>query len=306
MRFVRGVVDSEDLPLNVSREILQQDRTTAMIKRGVTRKILDSLKKMKTDRPEDFKKFWSAFGEVMKEGIVSDLKNRDAIMRLALFSASSSGQTSLEDYAANMRDGQKSVYYLAGRDAASLANSPKLEAFRSRGIDVLLLSDPIDEMWIAAVREFDSRPFVSAASADTEIEGAAPEAKDEETPGPDESFVSRIKEALKNIEGCEKIEDVKLSPRLVDSPATFVQKGEAISAQMRGFFKAMGQEAPPERKVLEINGSHPLVKKIASSNADADAMKDWAALLAGLASIADGEPVEDARAFTRTLEKLLA
>jgi molecular chaperone HtpG len=304
LRFVRGVVDSEDLSLNVSREILQQDALTSMIKRGVVRKVLDTLKKMKNDRPEDYKKFWSMFGEVLKEGIVSDLKNRDAVMKLALFSASKSGQTSLEDYVANMKPGQKSVYYIAGGKSDALINSPKLEAFSDRGIDVLLLRDPIDEMWISSVREFDSHPFVSVSSADIEIEGES-EKRDETDETKDDSFTSRLKDALKGIDAFSSVEDVRYSSRLVGSPATFVQKGEPITPQMRNFFRTMGQDVPPEQKVLEINASHPLVKKIASSDAGDEATKDWAVLLAGLASISDGEPVADAADFTGTLEKLI-
>jgi molecular chaperone HtpG len=307
LRFVRGVIDSEDLPLNVSREILQQDSMTAMIKRGVARKVLDTLKKMKTDRAEDYKKFWGMFGEVLKEGIVSDIKNRDGIMKLALFTSSLSGQTSLEDYAANMREGQKSIYYIAGGKSDALAASPKLEAFSERGIDVLLLSDPIDEIWISAAHEFGSHRFVSASSADVEIEGGEPSPKDGAQDGKDEDgLISRVKEALKNIEGFSDVEDVKLSSRLVGSPATFVQKGEPISPQMRNFFRSMGQDTPPERRVLEINASHPLIKKISRSDWTDEASKDWAVLIAGLASVSDGEPVRDAAAFTRTLEKLMS
>jgi molecular chaperone HtpG len=304
LRFVRGVVDSEDLPLNVSREILQQDSMTAMIKRGVVRKVLDALKKMKTDRPEDYKKFWGMFGEVLKEGIVSDTRNRDAIMKLALFGASRSGRTSLEDYVAGMKEGQKSIYYIAGGKSDALVSSPKLEAFSERGIDVLLLSDPVDEIWISAVREFDSHQFASASSADVEIEGGEPSPNDGAGEKDEDGLASRVKEALKGVEGFADVEDVKLSSRLVGSPATFAQKGDPISPQMRNFFRSMGQDAPPERRVLEINASHPLVKKISRSDWAGEASKDWAVLLAGLASISDGEPVKDAAAFTRTLEKL--
>jgi molecular chaperone HtpG len=307
LRFVRGVVDSEDLPLNVSREILQQDSMTAMIKRGVVRKVLDTLKKMKSDRPGDYEKFWGMFGEALKEGMVSDAKNRDAIMKLALFRASRSGQTSLEDYAAGMREGQKSIYYIAGGKSEALANSPKLEAFSERGIDVLLLSDPIDEIWISAAREFDSHQFVSVSSADVEIEGGEPLPHDGGPEGQDgDSLAPRVKEALKDVEGFSGVEDVKLSSRLVGSPATFAWKGEPISPQMRNFFRSMGQDTPPERRVLEINASHPLIEKISRSDWTGEAPKDWAVLIAGLASISDGEPVQNAAAFTRTLEKLLS
>ncbi|MDR3279890.1 MAG: molecular chaperone HtpG, partial [Synergistaceae bacterium] len=269
LRFVRGVVDSEDLPLNVSREILQQDRQTAMIKRGVTRKILDTLRKMKDDRAEDYAKFWAMFGEVLKEGLVSDSRNRDALLKLAVFQGSRSGRVSLDDYVANMKDGQKSIYYLAGGKGDPLASSPKLEAFSDRGVDVLLMSDPIDEIWLASVREFDSHPFVSVSLADVEIEGSSERTRESDEPK-DESFVSRLKEAIKGIEALGLIEDVRYSSRLVGSPATFAQKGEAVSSQMRNLFKSMGQEMPPEQKVLEINASHPLVKRISQMDGDAN------------------------------------
>jgi molecular chaperone HtpG len=302
MRFVRGVIDSEDLPLNVSREILQQDSLTAMIKRGVVRKILDTLRRIKTDRPDDYKKFWGMFGEVMKEGIVQDVKNRDALMKLALFKSSISGETTLEDYVAAMKPGQKSIYYITGGKSDALASSPKLEAFTNRGLDVLLLRDPIDEIWLPAVREFDSHKFVSVSSADAEIEG---EAAEREEPPKDDEFLSRLRDAFKNIEAFKQVEDVKYSSRLVGSPATFVQKGEPISPQMRNFFRSMGQDVPPEHKILEINAAHPLVKKISAAAPDGGDASDWAVLLAGLASISDMEPVADPAAFMGTLEKLL-
>jgi molecular chaperone HtpG len=306
LRFVRGVVDSEDLPLNVSREILQQDSLTAAIKRGVVRKVLDTLKKMKSERAGDYKKFWGMFGEVLKEGIVSDIKNRGVIMKLALFGGSMSGQTSLEDYVAGMKEGQNSIYYITGGKSDALASSPKLEAFSERGIDVLLLSDPIDEIWISAVREFDSHQFASASSADVKIEGGESVSSDPATDEKDDSgFLSRVKETLKALEGFDDVEDVRVSQRLVGSPATFVQKGEAISPQMRNFFRSMGQDTPPERRVLEINASHPIVKKISQAEWTDETSKDWTVLLAGLARISDGEPVENASAFTRTLAKLL-
>ncbi|MDR1914997.1 MAG: molecular chaperone HtpG [Synergistaceae bacterium] len=311
LRFVRGVVDSEDLPLNVSREILQQDRQTAMIKRSLTRKVLDTLKKMKQERPEEYAKFWDKFGEVLKEGIISDAKNRESIMSLGLFSSSKSGRTSLESYVAAMNDGQKSIYYLSGAKSAVLADSPKLEAFSERGLDVLLLGDPVDEIWVAAASEFEGHPFVSASAADIEIEGGGQassnraEAKKLEESG----FLSRVKEAVSGMDLGVKIEDVRLSSRLVDSPATFVQKGDAISPQMRNFFKSMGQDAPPEQRVLEINPAHPLIQKIASrveEHVDEPGnIGEWAALITGLASIADGEVVANGRDFTHTIEKLL-
>jgi molecular chaperone HtpG len=266
---------------------------------------------MKSDRPEEYKKFWAMFGEVLKEGIVADTKNRETLMKLGVFTSSKSGSVSLEDYVANMAEGQKSIYYLAGSSAESLAASPKLEAFSKRGLDVLLFSNPIDEIWVNNAAEFDGHKFVSAAASDIEIEGGETEDggdKEETKKLEDSGFAWKIKDAIKGLPVGEKIDDVRLSSRLVDSPATFVQK-EPLSAQMRSFFKSMGQEMPPEHKVLEINPAHPLVQKISARveecESGAPEITDWAAVLAGLASIADGEPVENAHDFTRSIEKLL-
>ncbi|MDR1885953.1 MAG: molecular chaperone HtpG [Synergistaceae bacterium] len=309
MRFVKGVVDSEDLPLNVSRELLQQDRQTAMIKRSLTRKVLDSLKKLKQDRPDDYKKFWTAFGPVLKEGLVSDPKNGEAIMKLCLFDSSKGGKTTLEEYVGSMAEGQKSIYYLTGSSAASLAGSPKLESFKKRGVEALLLGDPVDELW-AAAGKFGDHQFVSVASADAVPEGEPPASEEELEQArhiEETGFLARIKDALSHQEGVAKsVEDVKLSTRLVDSPATFVQKGDPISSQMRTMFKAMGQEMPEEKRILELNPGHPLIKKIASEpEDDPERFAMWSKVLTGLAQVADGEPVEDGRSFTATLTNLL-
>ena len=302
LRFIKGVVDSEDLSLNVSREILQQDRQTSLIKNGLTRKVLEALKNLKQDKPDDYKKFWQSFGMVLKEGIVSDSKNREQIMKLCILDNSNGDRTSLDDYVAHMAADQKKIYYLTGGPAATLKNSPKLETFRQKNIEVLLLGDPVDEIWVTNARKFGEYDFVSVAAEDVEIpDGGAAEdtaAKEElEKTG----FVADLKESLKNL-----VEDVKISTRLVDSPVCYVQKGEPISPQMRNFFKSMGQEVPEEKKVMEINPAHPLIKKIAAEAKKGDAdVSEWANVLMGLASIADGEPVPDGQRFTKILSRIL-
>jgi molecular chaperone HtpG len=310
LRFIMGVVDSEDLSLNVSRELLQQDRRTALIKNGVTRKVLDLLRKMKEDRPDDFKKFWDLFGVVLKEGIISDAKNREAIMKLCLFDTSGSGgRVSLDEYVASMRRDQKGIFYLSGGTSEMLASSPKLEAFRKRGVDVLLLCDPVDELWVQTAGIFDGHDFVSISSEDVKIPGEDEGEGHETAKKVEESGIApKLKEAVSKLGGsAANIEDVKVSSRLVDSPATFVQKGEAISLQMKRLFKSMGQDLPSDKRVLEINPSHPLILKIAAESGECgeDKLKEWAALLVGLASIADGEPVENGKDFTKTLVGLL-
>lgn len=302
LRFVKGVVDSEDLSLNVSREILQQDKQTVMIKNSLTRKILDSLRKMKLDRDEDYKKFWQIFGLVLKEGIVSDIKNREQIMKLCLLDSSNGGKTTLEQYVEHMAGGQKKIYYITGGSSENLANSPKLESFKKKDIEVLLLSDAVDEIWVNNARKFDEYDFVSVSSDDIELpEGMESEDNKDKETLEKSGFAGRIKDALSSL-----VEDVKLSNRLVDSPACFVQRGEPISPQMRNFFRSMGQDVPEEKRVLELNPSHPLIKRAAAEaeNENTD-MKEWGALLMGLASISDGEPVADGKQFTDLISKLM-
>ncbi|MDR1020926.1 MAG: molecular chaperone HtpG [Synergistaceae bacterium] len=309
LRFVKGVVDSEDLSLNVSRELLQQDRRTAMIKNSVTRKVLDVLKKMRDDRLDDFRKFWTLFGVVLKEGIISDPKNREALMKLCLLETSDGGRVSLDEYVSSMKPGQKDIFYLSGGTSETLSASPKLEAFRKRGVPVLLLSDPVDELWVPTAGKFADHDFVSISSEDVEIPGEDESQDRESAKKAEESGIaSKLKEAVSKLGGSASgIEDVRLSSRLVDSPATFVQKGEPVSLQMKRLFKSLGQEIPSDKRVLEINPSHPLIEKIAqkSDEIDSDGLKEWAVLLIGLASIADGEPVENSKEFTKTLACLL-
>ena len=302
LRFIKGVVDSEDLSLNISREILQQDRQTAMIKNNITRKVLDALKKMKTDRPEEFKKFWQMFGMVLKEGIISDTKNREQIMKLCLLDSSGGEKTTLEEYVSRMSDGQKNIYYITGGPVKNLEISPKIEGFKKKNIEVLLLGDAVDEIWVNHAREFDEFEFVSVSQEEIALpEGSEFESAEGKEELEKTGFISKLKESLSNM-----VEDVKISTRLVDSPACFVQKGEPISPQMRNFFRSMGQEVPEEKKVLEVNPSHPLIKKIAAETEKGNAdVAEWANVLMGLAAICEGEPVEDGKKFTRLLTKML-
>ena len=300
MRFIKGVVDSEDLSLNVSREMLQQDRQTAQIKNSLVKKILDTLHKMRKDQPDSYNKFWQTFGVVLKEGIISDLRHREEIMKLCLFDVSEGDKTTLEDYLINMPAGQDKIYYLAGSSLKNLKNSPKLEAFRKKGIKVLLLGDPVDEIWVNHARKFDKYDFVSAAAENLMLpEGEKDEKKDSEIEK--SGLVKKLKDALGSL-----VEDVKVSDRLVDSPVCFVQKGEEISPQMRNLFRSMGQEVPEEKRVMEINPDNALIKKIADeSEKENFNAEDWSHLLMGLASIADGEPVPDGQQFTNLVSKLL-
>jgi molecular chaperone HtpG len=303
LRFVKGVVDSEDLSLNVSREILQQSRQTSIIKNSIVHKVLDVLKKMKTDKADDYKKFWQLFGIVLKEGIISDFKNREQIMKLCLLDSSNGGKTSLEDYIGHMASDQKKIYYLSGAPAETLAKSPKLESFKKKNIEVLLLGDAVDEIWVSNTHEFDGHEFVSVASDNIELPEGAKDSDDKDKEKIEKTgLLVKLKDALKG-----SVEDVKVSSRLVDSPVCFVQQGEPISPQMRNIFRSMGQPVPEEKRVMEINPSHQLIKKIAkeSENGSAEDVKNWGSVLMGLASIADGEPVADGKEFTNLISKML-
>ena len=304
LRFVKGVVDSEDLSLNVSREILQQSRQTNMIKSSLIRKVLDSLKKMKKNDAEKYEKFWENFGVVLKEGIISDPKNREALMKLCLLDSSKGGKTTLEDYVKNMASDQKKIYYITGAKSDILKISPKLETFRKRNLEVLVLGDAVDEIWVNAAMKFEDKEFCSVSQENIELPESAKSVEEKESKEKLEKtgLITKIKDALGGA-----IEDVTISERLVDSPACFVQKGEPISPQMRNFFKSMGQPVPEEKKVLEINPSHPLIRKIAEdSEADTKSVADWSTVLVGLATLAEGETIKDSKAFTKTLTKLFS
>ena len=302
LRFVKGVVDSENLPLNISREILQQDRTTAVIKKSLTHKILDALKKMKNDEREKYDKFWKIFGVVLKEGIISDFRNRETILELSLFDSSKGGETTLEEYVSKMVKDQKKIYYITGADRERLANSPKLEAFKKRDIEVLLLGDTVDEVWVNSVPKYKEFDLLSISAENVELPGEAKVEESKEKEKIEKSgFVEKIKNAV-----TDKVEEVRLSDRLVDSPACYVQKGEAISPHMRSFFKSMGQEVPDEKRILELNPSHSLVKQaVADSEKEGFDMKDWGEIFLALASIADGEPVDNGKKFTELLSKMI-
>ncbi|MEG1642455.1 MAG: molecular chaperone HtpG [Synergistaceae bacterium] len=304
LRFIKGVVDSEDLSLNVSREILQQNRQTNLIKSSLTRKVLDSLRKMKQDKPEDYNKFWDTFGIVLKEGIISDQKNKEQIMKLCMFDSSKGNKTTLEEYVSKMSSDQKKIYYITGSNKSTLSASPKLEAFRKRDIEVLLLGDGVDEIWVNNTPKFNDFDFVSISSENLELPDSLlgeDEKKDKEELEKS-GLLTKIKEALVGT-----VEDVTFSTRLVDSPACFVQKGEEISPQMRNFFQSMGQPVPEEKKVLEINPSHQLIKKIAENyENDMSNVSEWGTMLVGLATIAEGDSITDSKKFTESLTKLLS
>lgn len=309
LRFVRGVVDSEDLPLNISREILQQNRQIQRMNRGVTAKVLGALKDLAEKDPEKYAAFWAEFGRVLKEGLFQDAENRGALLDLArLRSTAGDAETSLADYVSRMQPGQTEIYYLTGDNLETLRRSPHLEGFAAKGWEVLLLSDPVDEVWTGAAETYGDFAFVSAArgtaAAGTEEErqeeAAVRGAREKE----DAPLLTRMREALG-----DRVKDVRLSSRLTESAACLVSDEGDISPQLERIMKAMGQEAPAVKRILELNPDHPVMAALRRRHAadpEAPVVAEYAELLLGQAVLAEGGQLPDPAAFARRVAELMA
>lgn len=314
LRFVRGVIDSEDMPLNVSREMLQNNPIVASIRKAVCNRILNELKKLSEKKPEDFASFWNTFGQVFKEGLYEDHERRDQLLELALFKTSKSGGElrSLKTYVENLKENQTAIYYIAGEDDEQLSASPQLEGFISRDIEVLLLSDPVDSFWTTAVLGFDGKPFKSITQGEADLEAIKPaeSSKDEDKKSDDvdESATGLLIAALKQALG-EDVSDVRKSVRLTKSPVCLVADAGGPDLALE---KILAQQkdgpAGARARVLEINADHALIKKLADqvkkSGAAAN-IEDTARLLFDQARIMDGETVSDPAAFARRLSGLM-
>jgi molecular chaperone HtpG len=306
LRFVRGLVDTADLPLNVSRELLQESPVTAKLKKALTRRALDMIAKLAKD-PEKYKVFWKEFGRVMKEGPVEDYANRDAILKLLRFASTKSGTSeenvSLEDYVSRMNPKQKNIYYLTASTYEAAAGSPYLETFRRKGIEVLFMTSRIDEWMMQSVTEFDGKPFVPVTAKDLqlgELEDKEETAKQEAAAKESAPLVERFKKALG-----DKVSDVRVSSRLTDSPSCVVgQTDRMMTAQMRRMLEAAGQQVPEEKYALEINPGHELVKKAAAETDDARFAK-WADFIYEEARLADQGSLKDPGAFVKLMNELL-
>jgi molecular chaperone HtpG len=303
LRFVRGVVDSNDLPLNVSREILQESRDVKAIREGCTKRVLSLLEDVAQNRAEDYAKFWSQFGQVLKEGVGEDVANRERIVRLLRFrthAADAAPTVSLADYVARMPAGQASIYYLTAESLEIARNSPHLEIFRKKDVDVLLLTDRVDEWMLGFLSEFEGKPLVSVAKGDLDLDGLADAAeKDARQKTADEfqEVVERVRKALG-----QRVSQVRLSSRLTDSPACVVVEKDQMSANLQRLLKAAGQDAPMAAPVLELNAGHPLVQRLRDAGAR---LPDWAHLLLDQAILVDGGHLEDAAAYVRRVNDLL-
>ncbi|APZ05611.1 molecular chaperone HtpG [Kosakonia cowanii] len=305
LRFVRGLVDSNDLPLNVSREILQDSSVTRSLRTALTKRVLQMLEKLAKDDAEKYQTFWQQFGLVLKEGTGEDSGNLETIAKLLRFASThndSSAQTvSLEEYVSRMKEGQEKIYFITADSYAAAKSSPHLELLRKKGIEVLLLSDRIDEWMMSYLTEFDGKPFQSVAKADASLDKLADEV-DETTKEAEkalEPFVERVKTLLG-----ERVKEVRLTHRLTDTPAVVVTDADEMSTQMAKLFAAAGQSAPEVKYIFELNPDHALVKRAADTQ-DEGQFNQWVELLLDQALFAERGTLEDPNQFIRRMNQLL-
>jgi molecular chaperone HtpG len=303
LRFVKGVVDAADLSLNVSREILQQDRQIQLMHRRLAKKVLSTVKEMMTAEPEKYAVLWREFGRVLKEGLIGDSENRDTLLAISSFATTHDPEqpTTLASYVERMKEGQEFVYYATGESRQALENSPHMEAFRARGVEVLLLTDPVDEVWVDAVPSFEGKELRSIAKGEVEL-GTEEEKKEAETAREQrQEEYAGLLEWLKG-ELAEQVKDVRLSSRLTSSPACVVSDTHDATPALENLYRAMGQELPPVKRILELNPDHALVAGLRTAHAerpDDPALKESAELLHGMALLAEGGELADPARFVR-------
>lgn len=308
LRFARGVIDSADLPLNVSRELLQEDDRVDSIRAGLTKRILDLLEKLAKEQPEDYQAFWKEFGRVLKEGPAEDFGNRERIAKLLCFATTDDDDAEqahgLADYVARMKPEQKHIYYVTGDSFAAAKGSPHLEVFRKHGVEVLLLTDRLDEWLMTQLAEFDGKSLRDVARGDLDLEalGIADSAAEAEQEQADEGSNTAVERVSKTLG--DRVAEVRLSRRLTDSPACLIVPEHDMGAQMRRLLQAAGQEPPESKPILEINPDHPLVKRLSGSEDEAR-MADLAEVLFDQATLAEGDPLEDPAAYVRRINRLL-
>ena len=306
LRFMRGLIDSNDLPLNVSREILQDNKITAALRKALTKRSLQMLEKLAKDDAEKYLQFWKEFGLVLKEGPAEDFANKETIAKLLRFASThndSSEQTiSLEDYISRMKEGQKAIYYITADSYVAAKNSPHLEFFNKKGIEVLLLSDRIDEWMLSYLTEFDGKQLQSITKADLDL-GDLADKESETQKQQDEAFGSFI-ERVKNLLG-ERVKTVRLTHNLTDTPAVVSTDNDQMTTQMAKLFAAAGQPVPEVKYTFELNPEHHLVKKVADI-ADETEFADWVELLLEQAMLAERGSLENPAAFIKRINKLLA
>jgi len=304
LRFIRGVVDSDDLPLNVSRELLQENKLVGKIRSAVVRRSLDLLKRLADKEAEKYNKFWDEFGNVLKEGLVEDMGNRERIAKLLRFSstgdAAAEQRVSLEDYVARMPEGQDVIWYVTAENRKAAENSPHLEIFRKKGIEVLLMSDRIDEWAMSYFTEFDGKKLRSIAKGDVDL-GAGDEKPDENKKEDAEKdpLLERLEKSL-----ADEVAEVRSSQRLTDSASCLVLSEQELALHMRRMLEQAGQAMPDSKPILEINLDHPLVKQLSEVESDED-FSEWASLLYEQAVLAEGGQLEDPAGFVQRVNRLM-
>jgi molecular chaperone HtpG len=301
LRFVRGVVDSADLPLNVSREILQQSRDVDAIRAGCTRRVLSLLEELAEKEKDKYAKFWAEFGRVLKEGPGEDPDNKERIAKLLRFSSTSSDEqsVSLSDYVSRMKEGQDKIYFVTAETFLAAKNSPHLEIFRTKGIEVLLLHERVDEWLVAGLTEFDGKPLASVARGDVDLAAVkgGEEKKDEPEIGAHRELLARLKASLG-----DRVKDVRVSRRLTESPSCLVADERDMGGNLARILKAAGQKVPSAAPILEINPGHVLVQRLKPEDAE---LGEWAALLFEQALLAEGGQLDDPAGFVKRTNALL-
>jgi len=306
LRFIKGVVDSNDLSLNVSREILQKDPNIDTMRGALTKRVLDMLSKLATNEPENYSKFWKEFGQVLKEGPAEDFANREKIAKLLRFASthgdSAEQDQSLDGYVSRMKDGQEKIYYIAAENYNTAKNSPHLEVFRKKGIEVLLLTDRVDEWLMSHLAEFDGKSLQDVGKGELDLG----KLDTEEEKQAKEKVAEQIKPLLERVKAvlAEEVAEVRSTDRLTDSPACVVVAEHDIGAQMRRILEQAGQKLPESKPILELNPDHPLVKKLEQETNEAR-FGDLAHILFDQANLAEGAQLQDPAAYVQRLNKLL-
>lgn len=302
LRFVRGLVDSSDLPLNVSRELLQGNRTVEKIKSALVKRVLDMLDDMAEKKPEDYAKFWQAFGVVLKEGMVDDIANRNRLAKLCRFSSTTQSVTpevTLAAYVARMPAEQEAIYFLTADTLAAAKASPHLEGFRKRGFEVLLLTDRIDEWVVSNLHEFEGKKLESVARAGVDLSSKVETPEQIQQNKDFEEVVTRVAKTLES-----RVESVRLSSRLTESPSCLVSGDNALSQRLQKMFQQAGENVPLAKPILELNAEHPLVARLRDAG-EGESFEDLAELLYGQALLAEGAQLEDPAGFVKRLNKLI-
>ena len=305
LRFVKGVIDSNDLPLNVSREILQESKDVEAIKSGCVKKVLSLLEDMAENQKEKFATFWGAFGRVFKEGLGEDFANRERLLKLIRVASTQTGEdkqeVALNDYVARMKHGQEKIYYVTADSFAAASNSPHLEVFKKKSIEVLMFTEPVDEWWLGQVEEFDGKKLQSVAKGDLDLgafEDEAEKKENEKVADELKPLVERIKVALG-----DKVKEVRVTHRLVDSPACLVVDENELSGNLVRMLKAAGQKVGATKPILEINPAHAVIARLKDSNEND--FNDWASLLFDQSVLAEGGQLENPADFVKRMNALM-